>query len=101
MTKINYSSDSAYALTSQSNSSIGNYVHRVISATAQDQFLPIDQKYHLRPDKLAYDLYGKSGLYWVFMSRNLDIIRDPIWDFKAGTEIFMPDADQLKKTLGL
>lgn len=101
MTKIVYPNTSPYALTPQSNWSIGLYVHRPIPETSDDTEYTIESKYQNRPDLLAYDLYGKSELYWVFMVRNMNVIRDAIWDFDTGVTIFLPSVDSLKKNLGI
>jgi len=50
---------------------------------------------------LAYDLYKEPKLWWVFMQRNLDTLQDPIYDFVAGTKIYIPKGDSLNKLLGL
>lgn len=101
MTKIIYKTVSPYALTPQSNWSIGLYNHRSIPSFGDDRAYTIERKYHNRPDWLAYHLYGDSELYWVFMVRNMNVIRDPIWDFEEGVEIYITSKENLKKTLGL
>jgi len=50
---------------------------------------------------LAHITYGKRELWWVFAQRNLDILKDPIFDFVAGTKIYLPDPSALKNTLGV
>jgi hypothetical protein len=50
---------------------------------------------------LAFDLYEDPKLWWVFVQRNMDTIKDPIYDFKAGTAIYIPKMSNLKKFLGL
>lgn len=52
----------------------------------------IASKYNLRPDLMAYDLYGNSKLWWIIVHYNRDVIKDPIFDFKAGLSIFLPDS---------
>lgn len=34
------------------------------------------------------------------MVRNMDVIRDPIWDFQAGIQIYVPSDTRLKQILG-
>jgi hypothetical protein len=46
-------------------------------------------------------LYGTSKLWWVFAQRNLDVIQDPVFDFIAGTQIFVPKKSGLVSTLGI
>ena len=54
---------------------------RTVSAESDDFLYTIQPQYNLRPDLLAYDLYGDSALWWVFIQRNLDTLQDPIFDF--------------------
>jgi len=50
---------------------------------------------------LAFDLYGDSGLWWVFAARNPNTIEDPLLDFRAGTTIYIPNKATLTSDLGL
>ena len=52
--------------------------------------ITLDSKYNYRPDLLAYDLYGQSELWWIFTFYNRDTIKNPIYDFKSGTQIKIP-----------
>ena len=61
----------------------------------------IEPQYAYRPDLLAYDLYGDKNLYWVFAQRNMDIIKDPVYDMEPGVEIFIPQGESLFRVLGL
>jgi hypothetical protein len=49
---------------------------------------------------LAHITYGRKELWWVFAQRNLDILKDPVFDFVAGTKIYLPDPTSLRTTLG-
>ena len=100
MSFINYPSTSAYAATGQSSSFIGQYKHRKITASSDDIIITIDPKFNLRPDLLAYELYGNPNYWWVFCVRNLDQIRDPIWDFTTGKKIVVPSNSHLKASIG-
>lgn len=100
MSKVNYPSTSPYAITPQTSWNIGLYNHRAIPADKADRQILIGLKYNLRPDRLAFDLYGSSDYWWVFMVRNMNIIRDPIWDFQAGVTIFVPSAAHLRSVIG-
>lgn len=73
---------------------------RPVPAEADDFFYTIENQYRHRPDLLAYDLYGKPGLWWVFVQRNMEIIKDPIYDFEPGTRIYCPKKTNLEKYLG-
>jgi len=76
-------------------------VNRPISQQVDDVTYQIDKIYEYRPDLLAYDLYGDSGLWWVFRSRNPNVIDDPIFDFRAGAVIMIPKKTTLVSNLGL
>lgn len=78
-------------------------IFKIIPVPAEDDDVTyeITSAYHHRPDLLAYDLYGKKELWWVFTQRNMDIIKDPIYDFTAGTVIKLPKKSNLTKTIGV
>jgi hypothetical protein len=46
-------------------------------------------------------LYGTVKLWWVFAQRNMDVIKDPIYDMIAGTTIYVPKKSLLKNSLGI
>ena len=60
-----------------------------------------EAQYTHRPDLLAYDLYGTPKLWWVFAQRNMDSIKDPVYDIEAGLEIYLPKGPALKQMLGI
>lgn len=66
-----------------------------IAPSPDDTLLSLDPRYDRRPDLLSYDLYGTPSLWWVFAMRNPDVIKDPIYDFKAGIVIYAPVRDNL------
>jgi hypothetical protein len=74
---------------------------RPVSAEPDDFLYTIEPQYQYRPDLLAYDLYKEAGLWWVFTQRNLDVIQDPIFDFKVGTKIYIPKNSSLRLALGI
>ncbi len=74
---------------------------RPVSAEVDDFLYTIEPQYEYRPDLLAYDLYGTSSLWWVFIQRNLDVLQDPIYDFVAGKRIYIPKNSSLKTVLGI
>lgn len=100
MSKIIYPASSPYVSTPQTNWYLGPLKFRNIPPNISDELITIDAKYNCRPDLLSYDLYGTPAYWWVFMIRNIDDIRDPIWDFKSGLLIFAPSADRIHKLLG-
>ena len=72
---------------------------RSIPAAKDDILYTITAAYTHRPDLLAFDLYGSKDLWWIFAQRNLDILKDPVYDFVAGTQIFLPQERYLKTVL--
>lgn len=75
--------------------------YRIIPKEADDIVYTIKPQHGLRPDLLAYDLYGDANLWWVFAVRNPNTIEDPIFDFQPGVTIFLPKSTTLKRVLGL
>ena len=74
---------------------------RAVSAEPDDFLYTIEPQYEYRPDLLAYDLYGEASLWWVFTQRNMDALQDPIFDFTAGTMIYVPQRSKLFQVLGI
>jgi hypothetical protein len=74
---------------------------RPVPVSNTDILFEITSEYTYRPDLLAYVTYGRKELWWVFAQRNLDILKDPVFDFVAGTKIYLPDASKLQNTLGI
>lgn len=67
-----------------------------------DVYYTILPVYQYRPDLLAYDLYGNANLWWVFASRNPNLLGpDPYFNFTAGTGIYIPTIDTLRVILGI
>lgn len=100
MSIINYPSSSPYAVTLQSSWYLGNYVHRKITPASDDTLMQLTSKYNSRPDLLSYDLYSTPVYWWIFMARNLNIIRDPLRDFKEGIIIYVPSLNHVRELLG-
>lgn len=74
---------------------------RPIPSETDDYFYTIENQYKHRPDLLSYDLYGSAKLWWVFVQRNMDILRDPIYDFEPGVSIYLPKKSNLERYLGV
>jgi hypothetical protein len=74
---------------------------RSVPAEADDFQYTIESHYKHRPDLLAYDLYGNPKLWWVFVQRNMSVIKDPIYDFEPGVTIYLPKKSNLQKFLGV
>ena len=96
-----YSSSSPWYNTPINSQYMETWVPRPIPASDDDFQYTIQPQYNFRPDLLAYDIYGNPKLWWVFMQRNIDIIYDPIYDFRAGITIRLPKKSQLLSYLGL
>lgn len=95
-----YSSTSPYFTTPIVNFYLSNWVNRPIPKQSDDITFLINETYHLRPDLLAFDLYGDSGLWWVFAQRNPNTLTDPLGSFVKGTRIYLPKIDTLRSALG-
>jgi hypothetical protein len=95
-----YAPSSPYYTTSIRNGVLGVLNNRRIPKLVDDQSFTITQTYNLRPDLLAFDLYGDPGYWWVFAQRNPNQIQDPLGDFTTGTTIYLPKKSTLETVLG-
>lgn len=95
MSIVNYPPTSPYYESEQNEFFLTYFNFRKIPIDDSDQSIILSSKYENRPDLLAFDLYGDSRLWWVFVNRNMDKIKDPIFDFKPGLEIFYPTKSRL------
>lgn len=99
---MNYPVTSPYYLTTTVNAQyLDVMINRSIPGNADDVYWKITAVYNLRPDLLAHDLYGTSTLWWVFSQRNPNTLKDPLFDFTEGTDIYLPPFSVLKSTLGI
>jgi hypothetical protein len=99
---VNYTGSSPWAATSIENEQYLDVLNiRPIPATADDVLYTVAVQYTHRPDLLAYDLYGSSKLWWVFSQRNMDVLKDPIYDLVAGVKIYLPQGPKLRTALGI
>jgi len=96
-----YSRSSAYFATPKYGTFLDVLEKRSIPFAADDVVYVIERVYQNRPDLLAYDLYGDAGLWWVFQTRNPNIITDPLGDFVAGVSIRIPKQTAINTALGL
>lgn len=74
---------------------------RPIPASDDDILYEIQTQYAYRPDLLSFDLYGTKNLWWVFAQRNMDVIKDPVYDMAPGVKIYLPKGDALARQLGV
>lgn len=96
-----YSNTSPWYTTTTTQNYLDILNIRPVSSEVDDFLYTIEPQYTHRPDLLAYDLYGTSSLWWVFIQRNLDVLQDPIFDFLPGTQIYLPKNSSLTSVLGL
>lgn len=96
-----YSQSSPYKSTPQNNLYLELLEIRPVPAEPDDFLYTIENQYRNRPDLLAYDLYGNAKLWWVFVQRNMQVIKDPIYDFEPGKRIYLPKKSNLQKFLGV
>ena len=71
---------------------LGWWERKNFTKSSTDVTLLLISKYNRRPDLLAYDLYGKSGLQWFILQYNT--ISD-ITTFENGLEITLPTKARL------
>jgi hypothetical protein len=101
MASIVYSKASPYYNTDTYGIFLDVTKFRDIPYDTSDIVYEIDLLYNYRPDLLAYDLYGNSELWWVFAMRNPNTIKDPVFDFRSGTIIYIPKKGAVTTALGL
>jgi len=97
----NYRKSSPYFLSKQNNLYLETLVIRPVPAEPDDFLYKIENQYNHRPDLLSFDLYGTPKLWWVFIQRNMDVLKDPIFDFVPGAQIYIPKKANLQKYLGV
>ena len=86
-----YKKSSVYRNTPMYNNYLGMYEPPISYDTTKMKRRVISSKYHRRPDLMAYDLYGDANYWWIFTLINRSSIKDPLFDFTEGKEIFIPD----------
>lgn len=96
-----YKKTSPWAITPQNKLYLDLLEIRPVPAEADDYIYTIENQYKHRPDLLAYDLYGSAKLWWVFVQRNMSVLKDPIYDFQPGIVIYIPKKRHLEKFLGV
>jgi hypothetical protein len=101
MANVKYKNTSPYFQTSTYGSFLDVMINRTIAKKADDVLYEIDKVYENRPDLLAGDLYGDGALWWVFASRNPNVLKDPVFDFRSGVQIYIPKKTTLHQDLGV
>jgi hypothetical protein len=97
----NYNKNSPWADTRQNNFYLELLAIRPVPSEPDDFRYVIENQYRHRPDLLAYDVYGSAKLWWVFVQRNMSVLKDPIYDFEPGVIIYLPKKNNLRKFLGV
>lgn len=82
---------SQYLSTPIKNWYLDLWVPRSVPKSEFDKIIIIPPKFDQRPDLLSHQEYGTPKLWWVFALRNPDLLNDPINDFVAGLEIYIPE----------
>jgi len=96
-----YGNKSPWAKTKTVNSQYLDILQiRPVPASDDDVLYEVQPQFTHRPDLLAYTVYGSSKLWWVFAQRNMDVLKDPVFDLEAGLKIYLPRQDKLQKFLG-
>ena len=96
-----YTKQSPYLNTPMGSETLGILNKRLFAFDADDVVYEIDSFYEHRPDLLSHDLSGTSKSWWVFQHRNMDVVTDPIWSFKAGVLIRIPKKSTLNEYLNV
>lgn len=91
-----YSEQSPYSKTPVFGDFLGIMNSRSVIHDPSDQPYTIESKYNMRPDLLAFNLYGSSKYWWLFAIRNREMLIDPIQDFRAGVTIRIPKLKNLR-----
>lgn len=81
---------SQYLSTPIKNWYLDLWVPRSVPKSDFDKIIIIPPEFDQRPDLLSYQEYGTPKLWWVFSIRNPDLLIDPINDFVAGLQIYIP-----------
>lgn len=100
MTKSTYLKSSPYYKTEQVNKYLdylGFWSGVNIPASNDDMLMILEAKYTKRPDLLSFDMYQTPQLWWAFILRNPDVIRDPINDFLPGIAIYVPSKELIQR----
>lgn len=81
---------SQYLSTPVNNWYLDIWVPRSIEKNDFDKIVTISAEFDRRPDLMSQAEYGTPKLWWMFSVRNPDLLIDPIADFVAGLEIYIP-----------
>lgn len=96
-----YNKTSPYYKTEIVNGYLDVMSFRDLPNERDDIVFEVTATYEFRPDLLAYDIYKDANLWWVFAIRNKTILKDPVYDLKAGIKIYLPKMSTMKTVLGI
>ena len=85
-----YSKSSVYRNTPMNSKYLDLYEPPISDDTTNMEKKTIEPKYHNRPDLMSYDLYGTPDYWWIFAIINRSVIKDPLFDFTSGLQIYVP-----------
>jgi len=72
---------------------LGWWERKIFTKSSSDIAFTITPKYANRPDRLAYDLYGRANLQWFILQYNN--VTDLFTDFAVGKQIVVPTKSRL------
>lgn len=98
---MSYTITSPWHLTEINDIHLETLTIRPVPVHPEDYLYTVEPQYNHRPDLLAHDLYDNAKLWWVFAQRNMDVLKDPIFDLEPGVEIYIPRGPELRELLGL
>lgn len=101
MAQTSYGIFSPWYSTKINQNYLEELVFRPVPAFETDEDYVIQPQYKHRPDLVAFDAYGDTKLWWVIVQRNIDILKDPIYDFEPGVTIKIPRKENILAALGL
>lgn len=93
--QVQYSNNSFYSNTPVFGNFLDVASFPTIPKMLDDVLFTVNATYRLRPDLLAFDLYGDSALWWVFALRNPNAIQDPVFDMVPGLQIYLPKKETI------
>lgn len=79
---------------------LDRYVPITMYPASDDSFYTIPSKYHQKPWMLAKEVYGEERLHYIFALLNMDILKDPLYDFREGVVIRVPSYERVQRIIG-
>ena len=95
-----YSKKSIFYSTPQNNFALGYYVHRKLQPDKSDTYVILSSRHAGKPTLLSYDLYATPAYWWIFNVLNMDVIKDPLRDFKESVVLRVPNLTGLQQLIG-